>query len=48
MILAPDTVAAARHAVSLDLIDEAALAEVAGEKRREERRPGPIESAVKK
>jgi phosphatidate phosphatase APP1 len=48
MILVPDTVAAARHAVSLDLIDEAALAEIAGEKRREERRPGPIESAVKK
>lgn len=48
IILAPDTVTAARHAVSIDLIDEASLAEIAGEKRREEEQPGPIESAVKK
>jgi phosphatidate phosphatase APP1 len=48
MLLAPDTVTAARHAVSLDLIDEPALADIAGEKRREEKRPGPIESAIKK
>ena len=48
MILAPDTVSAARHALSLDLIDEASLVEVAGEKRREQRRSGPIESIVKK
>ena len=47
MVLAPDTVTAARHALSLGLIDELALAEVAGEKRREERRPGPIESVIK-
>lgn len=48
MILVPDTVSAARHALSLDLIDEAALSEIAGEKRREQRRPGPIESVVNK
>jgi phosphatidate phosphatase APP1 len=48
MVLVADTVSAARHAVSLELIDEAALADIAGEKRREEKRPGPIESAVKK
>lgn len=48
MILAADTVTAARHAVSIDLIDEASLAEILGEKRREQQRPGPIESAVKK
>ena len=47
MVLAPDTVTAARHAVSLDLIDEASLPEIAGEKRREEQRPGPIESVIK-
>src|SRR5690606_14083296 len=46
MVLTPDTVSAARHALSLGLIDELALAEVAGEKRREERRPGPIESVI--
>jgi phosphatidate phosphatase APP1 len=48
MLCVADTVSAARHAVSLDLIDEASLAEVAGEKRREERKPGPLESVVKK
>lgn len=48
MILVPDTVTAARHAVSIDLIDEPALQEISGEKRREEGLPGPIESAVKK
>ena len=48
MLCIADTVAAARHAVSLDLIDEASLAEVAGEKRREEQKPGPLESMVKK
>lgn len=47
MVLTPDTVTAARHALSLGLIDELALAEVAGEKHREERRPGPIESVIK-
>jgi phosphatidate phosphatase APP1 len=48
MVCIADTVAAARHAVSLDLIDEASLAEVAGEKRREGQKPGPLESMVKK
>jgi phosphatidate phosphatase APP1 len=48
MLCVADTVTAARHAVSLDLIDEPSLAEVAGEKRREEQKPGPLESMVKK
>jgi phosphatidate phosphatase APP1 len=48
MVLAADTVTAARHALSLDLIDEESLVEVVGEKSREARRPGPLESVVKK
>lgn len=47
MVLVADTVAAAQHAAALGLIGEGALPEIAGEKRREERRPGPIESVVK-
>ena len=48
LVLAGDTVTAARHAASLDLIDELALGDIASEKRREEGRPSPLESAVRK
>src|SRR5690606_12442629 len=46
-VLASDTVTAARHAVSLDLIDEASLAEVQGEKNREDRRSPTRERATR-
>jgi phosphatidate phosphatase APP1 len=47
MVLVQDTVAAAEHARRRGLIDEDAVPAVRGEKQREEREPGPIESAVR-
>jgi phosphatidate phosphatase APP1 len=46
MVLTPDTVGAARHAAARGFIDPASLADIRGEKARDEAAPGPLESMV--
>lgn len=47
MVLVRDTVAAAVHARGRGFIEEAAIPEIQGARRREEKEPGPIESVVR-
>jgi phosphatidate phosphatase APP1 len=48
MVLVQDTIAAAVHAGGHGFIDDASIPEIMGEKERERREPGPIESMVKR
>ena len=47
MVLVPDTVSAALHAIEHGFIEAAALPEIRGDKARDEAAPGPLESVVK-
>ena len=47
MVLAADTVGAAMHAQARGFIEAAAIADIRGEKAKDEAAPGPIESIVK-
>jgi hypothetical protein len=46
MLLVPHTVAAARHAAELNLIDPEILPDIQAEKEEDEQAPSPIEQLI--